>query len=151
MERIVFSVTMADRLKSEVLKTALKSFVVPNIVNSYQVCAIRALWYNEDAPSLIWGKRAQLENIISSVQNVVGFFSCVTALNGKNENGESIYEPGFSLWIMFDTPEVGIGNFENLLCRKLLASDLHIQKCTTIKGRGKKFKHCYKLHNLCKF
>ena len=61
--------TTRRQLTSVVLRQALKAFVVPSVVKSYNIVAIRAVWHtNDDDRQLthmqICPKRTQLELIL---------------------------------------------------------------------------------------
>ena len=65
------------QLRSNVIKKALKAFIVPIFARRYQICAVRALWDDIDLGNEIWAKRKELEQILSDESDVVAFFSCV--------------------------------------------------------------------------
>ena len=147
------------QLRSNVLKDALKSFIVPLFTKRYQVCAIRAIWPNTDNENVIWRKRRELECMLSTDKNVVAFFSCVCLLNDEtikkkrkkreeqaDESGESDdcqdeeegskIKNGLSFWIVFNAPEVLNNDFENLMTKRFLICGLDVKECKALKPRG---------------
>ena len=68
------------QIKSTVLKNSLKSFVLPHVIENYEVAAIRTLVKTGDA---VWMKRRILEEILCKNDKIVGFFSCLTAMEVK--------------------------------------------------------------------
>ena len=72
-------------IRSSTIKSALKNFLVPCIASSYRVFSLRALWEvnaedNHIAELNIWSKRKQIEVILNHFEDVVAYFSCLTAL-----------------------------------------------------------------------
>ena len=144
-------------LRSEVLKNALKSFIIPPLLSKYQTIAVRALIDSDTAKKYIWGKRRELEKILQQNKHVVAFFSCVTALQQKKKEKKRRYSqdestsdeeeneeskeniPGVAFWIAFDWPEHGLQAFENEICREFLSTNLDVISCKVVKGRGKNY------------
>ena len=118
------------QLRSNVIKNALKAYVVGPFTLKYQVCAVRSLFVDGVSKEKIWITRRLLERFLEENLYVVYFFSCITALSegkhGKNNqrsnkdssNSEDetvavqIFCPGISLWIVFNWPESGLSAFE---------------------------------------
>ena len=69
------------QLTSTVLKQTLKAFVVPPIVKSYNVVAIRAVWHTIDDSC----KKKQLEMILETEEKVMLFVSAVTGLEKEKQ------------------------------------------------------------------
>ena len=72
-------------VRSSTLKAALKNFLVPCVSNNYRVCSLRSLWEvneedNQIAELNIWAKRRQIEDILNGFEDVVMYFSCLTAM-----------------------------------------------------------------------
>ena len=128
-------------LRERPLERALKSYIIPVIVSKYQVIAIRCLW-NLDEFNNIWPKRKEIDSMLSKVQSVCGFFSCVTAQPDRKT--KTIKEVGFGYWIFFDWPEYGLEAYENLICKKFMEAGLSIESCKSTGGRGED-----KLLNIC--
>ena len=63
-----------NSLRSNVLKRALKSYIIPPVLKKYQVIALRALW-DDDQPdeNRIWFRRKTMEDVLSRSEHV-GFF-----------------------------------------------------------------------------
>ena len=73
------------QLTSTVLKQTLKAFVVPPVVKSYNVVAIRAVWHTIDDDRRlthlqIAAKKKQLEMILETEEKVMLFVSAITGL-----------------------------------------------------------------------
>ena len=73
------------QLTSVVLRQALKDFVVPPVVKSYNIVAIRAVWHTYDydrqlTHMQVCPKRTQLELILQEDPNIVLFISAITGL-----------------------------------------------------------------------
>ena len=77
------SFTPNSTLRSPVLRNALKAYVVPPFLKNYNIVALRALWDKERMP-VIWKKRREMEIILLANDNIVAFFSCITALQEKS-------------------------------------------------------------------
>ena len=58
------------QLRSNVLKTALETYLVPLFVDNYDIVAVRALLRVTD--DNVWGKRRQMEEILKADEHVVG-------------------------------------------------------------------------------
>ena len=90
--RVVNMARPQRTIRSNVLKNALKSFVVPVFSRHYCVCAFRALWEVKAsdlhlAELNIWYKRAELEEMLFNYEGVIGFFSCITAVLKEKKKG----------------------------------------------------------------
>ena len=110
------------QLRSNVIKNALKAYVVGPFTSKYQVRAFRSLCVDGVSKEKIWITRRLLESLLEENPYVVCFFSCITALsegnygkknrrsnkdssNSKDETvAEQIFCPGISLWIVFNWP-----------------------------------------------
>ena len=147
-------------LRCQPLRTALKAYIVPPFARTYNVIAIRALWSMDRLPSSesIWQKRRELEVILLSNDNIVAFFSCITALVERRKRKKRRYEnyqsddeddiiddedeekvnlPGLSFWIACDWPEYGLQKMEIEISKQLQAAGLNIERCKAIRSRGK--------------
>ena len=85
--------THRRQLTSVLLRQALKAFVVPPVVNSYNIVAIRAIWHrNDDDRQLthmqICPKRTQLELILQEDPNIVLYISAITGLEKQKPKGK---------------------------------------------------------------
>ena len=146
-------------LRSKVLTTALRTFVVPPLSKRYQIVAVRTLWsYDQlDSDVNIWEKRRQLVAILFDINEVVAYISCITALQQEKkrkkrkhpsdsdeetepeeEVGEYIY-PGIAFWIVFDWPEFANEDLEQKISEKFLSAGLHIEECKVVRSRGTTF------------
>ena len=77
-------------LRSDTLKCALKNFFVIPVVKQYHVIAIRCLWDCEKEDRLkaelnIYSKRKELYEILNKLDDIVAYFSCLTALTAKEK------------------------------------------------------------------
>ena len=76
---------------SFMLRQALKAFVVPPVVKSYNIVAVRAVWHtNDDDQQLthmqICPKRTQLELILQEDPNIALYISAITGLKKQKLN-----------------------------------------------------------------
>ena len=99
--------------------------------------SVRALWSIESLhENSIWGKRWELEELIYRKEEIVAYFSCITALVMKNSgqkrkrveekdnsdfSGDSeeedfvtqpeamVNRPGLSFWLVLDCPNYTLG------------------------------------------
>ena len=151
-----------QRLNSNIIKNALKAYIVPPFCKSYQICAVRAFWQNRDS---IWGTRRQLEEILNDDERVVAFFSCITAKqqdqrgNKRKRNEESQWDPfdsndnseeeeeerldsitpGLSFWIVYDCADVCSSVFANVMIKRFVDAKLDLAECKSIRCRGMYF------------
>ena len=149
------------QLRSKVLKRALKCYIIPPFLQSYEVVGIRALLKNET--DNIWEKRRILEAILNNDKHVVAFFSCITALEGKkkqrkrkfvhkdpdeSEEDEEVEAaeddveelsilPGVSFWVVFDWPQYGLAAYEDRISKHFMESGVDLINCKAVRGRGK--------------
>lgn len=145
-------------LRSDVLKNALKTYIVSPLCKSYQACAVRALWNEETSALDIWKQRKTLENKLFSMEKVVAFVSSFTAIESKSgkkkrkstenlESDESNEESsgnekstvtlGLAFWIVFDWPECVQDNFLEMISKEFMEAKLGIESCRAVKGRGR--------------
>ena len=73
------SLKFTRQLRSDKLKRNLEYYIIPTIINNYDVAALRVLVQNGSEE--IWFKRRILEEMLCKENNVVGFISCLTTLN----------------------------------------------------------------------
>ena len=124
------------QLRSNVVKNALKVYVVGPLASKYQVCAVRSLCVDGVSKEKIWITRRLLESLLEENPYVVCFFSCITALSegncrkknqrsnkvSSNSEDETVAEqtfcPGISLWIVFNWPESGLAAFEEYISKE---------------------------------
>ena len=143
------------QLRSNVIKNALKAYVVGPLTLKYQVCAVRSLCVDGVSKEKIWITRRLLESFLEENPYVVCFSSCIIALsegkhgrNNRRSNNDSsnsedetvaeeIFCPGISLWIVFNWPESGLSAFEEYISKEILAAGLDLRSCKAIRGRGK--------------
>ena len=143
------------QLRSNVIKNALKAYVVGPLTSKYQVCAFRSLCVDGVSEEKIWITRRLLESLLEENPYVACFFSSVTALsegnygkknrrsnkdssNGEDETvAEQAFCSGISLWIVFNWPESGLAAFEEYISIEILAAGLDLRSCKAILGRGK--------------
>lgn len=144
---------VTKQLRSNVLKKALKAYIVPAFCNKYEVCSFRVFWEDLDS---IWIKRHQLESLLERDNRIVAFFSCITVTEKKSSKGKAVqYEnsdtssdedsqeenllAGLSFWIVFDCPDITMAAFENTIIKVLLESSFHIKSCNVIRSRSRFF------------
>lgn len=125
------TIEVKKELKSCVLKSALKSFILSQVTNHYEVAAVRTLVKEKNE---IWLVRRTMEESLSKQKHVVGFISCLTALKTK-ESKEPM--PGISFWVIFDWPEYGIQGYENHLTKLFLKERADLYSCKAVRGRSK--------------
>ena len=152
-------------VRSNVLRNALKAYIVPAFASKYQIAAIRTLWSFEGLceSDSIWIKRREMQELLYRDNEVVAYFSCITALENRrkkrkrpqkqpamtasfsseesededDEDDDNINMPGISFWIVFDWPAHALHGFEEKLTKLFMSSGLNLDSCKTIKGRGK--------------
>ena len=156
--------TPQKSLRSNVIKSALKSYIVPAFVRKYQVVAIRALWSIENLhENTIWGTRRELDELLYRKEEIVAYVSCITALNVRNcaqkrkrtvekdnsdvsseseeeleiQKEDKISRPGLSFWLVLDSPNYALEKYERDLSKLFMSSKLNLQSCKAVKGRGK--------------
>ena len=154
------------QLRSIKLKNYLKSYICPNVLNYYDIAAVRVLI--EESSDEIWLTRRTLEELFGKEEHIVGFISCLTALRiskpkkaKKRKNNEAddddhdvekdeeendttetdtreedVYA-GISFWVIFDWPQYGLQAYENHLAKTVLKANMNLISCKSIKGRGK--------------
>ena len=153
-----------NTLRSQVMKNALKAFIVPAFLRKYNIVALRALWSVDrlSENSTIWKKRRELEVLLLSNDNIVAFFSCITALQEKklkknhvaaedsgtdaeedNSVGEVINFPGISFWIVCEWPECSLQKIETMISKQFLESGLNLLQCKAIRSRGISLQFCF--------
>ena len=143
------------QIRSNVIKNALKTYVVGPLESKYQVCAVRYLCVDGLSKEKIWMTKRLLESLLEENSYVVCFFSCITALSegnyrkknrwsNKDSNNseeetvaEQIFCPGISLWILFNWPDSGLAAFEEYISVEILAAGLDLRSYKAIRGRGK--------------
>lgn len=123
-------------LKCAFVKTTLKSFVIQHVSKCYQAAAIRVM-LPTGSKTEVWLARQKLENRFSNELQIVGFFSCATALYGVKKGDEQQTIAGVSFWVMFDWPDMAIESYECHLTKIVIESGLDIVHCKAVKGRGK--------------
>ncbi|XP_066931168.1 uncharacterized protein [Clytia hemisphaerica] len=99
------------------LQRTLKTYIISNIVESYNVLAIRVLWKEENYSDMFTRRQVLI--------------SCVTAM----EKGEEL-NTGLSFWMTFGWPDITANKFENMLCKKIMESGVKIDSCKGVKPRG---------------
>jgi len=67
------------QLRSSNLKRNLEYYIIPTIINHYDIAALRVLVEKESQD--IWIQRKSLEDLLNKEENIVGFISCLTTLN----------------------------------------------------------------------
>ena len=125
-------------LKCALVKTTLKSFVTQHVSKYYQAAAIRVMMPTGSKTG-VWLARQQLEQRFSNEPQIVGFFSCATALYGVKKDEEQQTIAGVSFWVMFDWPDMAIESYECHLTKIVSETGLDIVHCKAVKGRGKSF------------
>ena len=143
------------QLRRNVIKNALKASVVGPLTSKYEVCAVRSLCVNGILKEKTWITRRLLESLLEENPYVLCFFSCITALSGRNHGkknrqsnkdsrnsedetiAEQIFCAGISLWIVFNWPEFGLPAFEEYISKETLAAGLVLRSCKAVRGRGK--------------
>ena len=163
---------MAQRLNSSIIKNALKGYIVPPFVETYNVCAVKAVW---ETCIEIHAKRIELENILLENEAVVSFFSCVTlkdwsaknkgksrkrrqavqendpfasesAESDNTEDDAAGRKPGISFWIVFNCPEITANSFAKEVIQSFVTTKVNLLECDTINVRGKTKPHfCTKI------
>ena len=66
------------QLSSNVIKNALKAYVVGTLTSKYQVCTVRSLRVDGVSKEKIWITRRLLGSFLEENPYVVCFFSCIT-------------------------------------------------------------------------
>ena len=69
------------QLRSNVVKNALKAYVVRPLTSKSQVCSVRSLCVDGVLKEKIWIIGRLLENLLEKNPYVVYFFSCITVLS----------------------------------------------------------------------
>ena len=154
------------QLKSTLLKDSLKTYLLPCILNHFEVVCVRALLRTENDYD-VWAKRRYIEKTLDSDRNVVFFISCITAVmqrrqeakkkkrtkdseesskqTNNNEDSSSPEElakedyetvSGLSFWIAFDWPGMGVKAYENKIFDMFMNIGLDPMQCSAIHGRG---------------
>ena len=148
-----------DTLRCKPLREGLKRYIVPQVVAKYNIVSLRAVWTLERlaVDASIWEKRRELEVILLAQDEIVAFFSCITALSQRkppkkrkrkeeNDSSEESEEedneskiplPGLSFWIVCDWPEYGIKKLEGTISKLFQEAGLNIERCKAITSRGK--------------
>ena len=142
--KIQNEIQAAAPVSSNVIKNALKAYIVGPLTLKYQVCAVRSLCVDGVSKEKIRMTRPLLESLLEKNPYVVCFFSCITALSegkhGRNNRRsnkdrsnsedetvtEEIFCPGISLWIVFNWPESGLSAFEEYSSKEILADGLDL-------------------------
>lgn len=119
-------------LKSSVLKSALKTFVLQHVTKYYETAAIRCMIREAEE---LWLVRRKVEAALNNDRHVVGFLSCPTALYGGNKK-EAV--PGLGFWVIFDWPQYGVRAFEDHLSRLCFREKMDLVSCKAVRGRGMK-------------
>lgn len=166
------------QLKSSLLKDSLKAYLLPHILNHYEIVCVRALLRSENDYE-VWTKRRWLERILDNDENIVFFISCITAVLQKKQEkktkrrkkdltdkqqidkdchsssddlNKEDYETisGLSFWIAFDWPGYGVKAYENKIFDMFMKANVDPMECSAIHGRGNLFYIFYrKKINLC--
>lgn len=154
------------QLTSVMLRQSLKAFIVPPVLKSYEVVAIRAVWHTDDDDRRetelhISPKRRQIELLLQEDNRVMLYVSAITGLekekphvkktdaaDGEDDNegndeenndrlGQPNCYPGVAFWIAYNAPRSTMKDIENQLEKELWKAGLNIYECKTIKPRGK--------------
>jgi len=88
-------------IRSNVLKSALKSFVIDHVSNKYEVAAVRIILQHDDGQEL-WLTRQKTEAALYRDKNVVAFISCLTAIEVQKKKDPYV---GVAFWVVFDWPQ----------------------------------------------
>ena len=120
-------------VREKTVKRALISYIVEPISKNYLVCSIRALWRNDGMEfNNLYEKRIKLQNILRSVNEVVFFLDCVTAMKKSDE-----VNIGFGFWVAYDFLQCQADKMESFLIRKFLEIDVDVEEVKSINSRGK--------------
>jgi len=122
-------------IRSNVLKSALKSFVIDHVTNKYEVAAVRIILQKKDGQEL-WLTRRKAEAVLCRDKNVVAFISCLTAIEVKKKKEPYV---GVAFWVIFDWPEYGLAAYESHLTKLFLNESYILYSCKAIRGRSKFF------------
>ena len=124
------------QLSNNVIKYALKAYVVGPLKSKYQVCTVRSLRLECVSKEKIWITRRLLESLLEENSNVVCFYYCITALsegNSEKKNrrsnkdssnredetvAEQIFCPAISLWIVFNWQNLDWLHLRSIFPRK---------------------------------
>ena len=134
----VLDVVPKKEIRSESLKNGLKAYICSHVVKYYEVAAVRAIL--KEGEGELFSKRILVEKKLAEDSHVVGFISCLTALDqvlkGRNGAQDKKVMAGISFWVCFDWPQYGITAFENHLTKLILSCDLELHSCKAVRGRG---------------
>ena len=120
-------------IRSNVLKSALKSFVIDHVTNKYEVAAVRCILQQKDGQEL-WMTRKKTEAALGRDKNVVAYISCLTAIEIERKKEPLV---GVAFWVIFDWPQYGVGAYESHLTKLFLKESCILYSCKAIRGRSK--------------
>ena len=143
----------AKELRTSLIRYSLKSFVVSRLIKKFQVCAVRAC-IGTLSKENIWLQRRKMEKCSEDNEQIVCFFSFITAMVEKKkakvrtrrndwgsskEDGEesSNNNCAISFWIVFSWPEYGISSFAEHISREFLTAEFDLISCEAIRSRGR--------------
>jgi len=123
-------------IRSNVLKSALKSFVIDHVSNKYEVAAVRIILQHDDGQEL-WLTRQKTEAALYRDKNVVAFISCLTAIEVQKKKILMLELRSGLFLIGHSTP---VGAYESHLTKMFLKESCILYSCKAIRGRSKFFR-----------
>ena len=130
------------QLRSNVVKNALKAYVVGPLTSKKQVFGLRCHCVDSLSKEKIWITRRLLESLLEENPYAVWFFwkaepTWITKHGKKRRQtnkdrsnsedktaAEQFFSPGISLWNVFNLPESGLAVFEEYIFKEILAASL---------------------------
>ena len=138
------------RLTSQRIRNLLEKNVVNDLVlNKLEVIACRLVWRantrkdGDRAKLLIANKRNNCDSIVSAVDGVLFFFSCVTVLENRkrkspsgtdDDNTAKTTYPCVNYWVV---TKKFVQNIEQTLFSKLMSSEMDITDIKSLRTRKK--------------
>ena len=125
-----------NSLRSNMLKRALKSYIIPPVLKKYQVISLSALW-DDDQPeeNRIWLKR-KMSDKKNGRKRKRNEDESDSDFDDNEAAEESKDYPGIAFWIAFDWPEYGVSAFEEIILKEFLSGGFCLSSCKVIKSRG---------------
>ena len=126
----MISFKASTELREPPLQRALRTYVVSPLNEKYLTIALRVIWNSREEYSTMWEQRLLLEDVLKSINQVVFFIDCITAMRGQTIGC------GFAFWISYDSSEFTAEAFENYVTKKILETGFNIDHCKRAKTRG---------------
>ena len=144
MHSVKYSVSMSSEqkelkpkssLRENPLKRALEIHIVEPTLVKYLVCSVRCLLKRNFLHNDFYEKRKVIQQNIKSINEVAGFFDCITTMPSKKKDEK--FDIGFAYWIIYQFSECQMQKIENLISRKIFECNVEISNLKPIKSRGK--------------